>query len=268
MNQQVVGRRTSPVPLPIATIGEVAKAIGQLQSANTSGIAAEIVRFAQDGTKALDQANRAVINTPEAAGKAADLLRAIRMEMGRQESARKTHTAPLDTFKANLIKLYSVGLDTLNEATTVLKGKSLAFVREEQARRDAEAAVARQAAEAEAARLAAAQAALGDAEGAAQILTDAAALPMGADRVTATGGYGATLGTRVTKKGTVTDNYTFLSSVLELANAGSTPCDDFITALTFSQAQLNNLARAVIDGSIKAIPGLKAEEVSDISVRA
>lgn len=267
MNQQVVGRRAPAAGLPITTIGEVAKAIGQLQSANTSGIAAEIVRFAQEGTKALEQAGRAVINSPEAAGKAADLLRAIRLELGRQESARKVHTAPLDTFKANLIKLYSVGQAALEEATLVLKGKAAAFVREEQARRDAEAAAARQAAEAEATRLAAAQAALGDAEGAQQILAEAAALPMEAAKVTATGGYGATLGTRTTKRGEVTDIVAFLYDLTSGDNAQNDAVREFLLQVQFSQSALNALARATLEKRCPALVGFEAKEVSDISTR-
>lgn len=266
MNQAVIGRRPAQAVKAVATIGQVATAIGQIPAANTAGIAAEIVRFVAESDKALDQAEKAVVNSQESAGKVADLLRAIRAEAGRQEAARKAVTTPLDEFKGKVKKLYDIALESLNDATDILKNKAAAYVKAEQARRDAEAAAQAKAAAAEAERLAKAQAALGDAEGAQQILDDAALLPAAATRVTATGGYGATLGTRVTKKGTVIDTVDFLRALLELDDT-STPCHDFLAAITFSQAQLNHLAKAVVEGTLKPIPGFKAEEVSDISSR-
>jgi hypothetical protein len=267
MNQPVIGRRVAQAPKAVATIGQVAHAIGQVPAANTAAIAAEIVRFVAEADKALDQATRAVVNTPEAAGKVADLLKAIRAEANRQDAARKAITAPLDEFKTKLTSLYRIALGTLTDATDILKDKASAYVKAEQARRDAEAAAQAKAAAAEAERLAKAQAALGDAKGAQQILDDAALLPAAAAKVTATGGYGATLGTRVTKKGTVVANRQFLYDLLQRADKNDAVAKEFIDDLSFPQGRLNDLARAVIDAAYAPIAGFKAEEVSDISSR-
>jgi hypothetical protein len=258
MNQSLTNR-----PLPIATIGEVAQALGHIPPANTSAISAEIVRFVSDSVKAVDQAMRAVVDTPEAAGKVADLLTAIRKASVVQENARKVHTAPLDAFKAKLMKLYGVAMGNLDEATTILKQKARVFMDAEQRRQQAEADAARHAAESEALRLASAQAALGDAEGAAQILEEAAARPAEVVKATATGAFGSTLGGRKRKVGTVTNNAQFLMDVL---SSSDPVCASFVADLRFPQSALNDLAAAVLAGA-KPLAGFKAEEVSDITAR-
>jgi hypothetical protein len=258
-----MSQAASNLPVPVATIGEVAQALGHIPAVNSAGIAAEIVRFVSDSMKALDQANRAVVKDAEAAGKVADLLTAIRRAMATQEIARKVHTTPLDAFKTKLMKLYGVATSNLEEATGILKQKARVFMDAEQRRQQAEADAARRDAEAEALRLAAAQAALGDAEGASQILEEAAARPAEVVKATATGAYGSTLGGRNRKVGTVTNNAQFLMDVLSSPDPA---CAKFIEDLRFPPSALNELAAAVLAGA-KPLAGFKAELVNDITSR-
>lgn len=263
MNQAIMQRATPARQPLIANIGEIAQALGHVPAVNTSGIAAEIVRFAQDGAKALDQAERAVIDTQEAAGKAADLLKAIRSALNTQDAARKKYTAPMDEFKAKMLRLYAIGAGNLEEASNLLKKKAKVFIEKEQAARQAEANAARLQQEEEALRLATVHVSMGDAAGAEQILAEAAALVTGVVKATATGAYGATLGGRVSRRGTVLDNAAFL---LDVVSSTDPICAAFISGLRFPQSSLNELARAILDGA-KPLAGFKAEEVTDISSR-
>lgn len=268
MNQAIT-QRSAPKQQPlIANIGEIAQALGHVPSVNTAAIAAEIVRFAQDGAKALDQAERAVIETQEAAGKAADLLKAIRATLNSQDAARKRYTGPLDDFKAKLMRLYAVGAGNLEAASDLLKQKAKVFLVREQDALRVEANAARLRQEEEALRLAAAQAALGDAAGAEQILAEASTRETEVVKATSTGAYGATLGGRVTKRGSVTDNTLFLQDVVSSTHPA---CVKFIADLRFPQSALNDLARAVLETKASDVPlkieGFKADEVTDISVR-
>lgn len=270
MSTAVIQRSTPKSPALVADVGQVAAAIGPTPPLVASILASEIVRFVVESNKALDQAERAVVNSQESAGKAADLLRAITTAISSQDAARKIHTTPLDNLKAKIMKFYGLAQTNLELAKSILKDKANVYARAEQERLEREAAAARKAAEEEAARLAAAQAALGDEAGAEQILEEAAARPAEVVRMAATGAYGASMGLRKTIKGSVTDNRAFLKFLVGFAESEPAYAK-FIDDLRFPQSAMNDLARAVLNDDLElavAQPdGFKAEKISDISSR-
>lgn len=270
MSTAVMQRSTPKTPALVADIGEVAAAIGHMPQVPSAVIAAEIVRFVSEANKALGQAERAVIDDNESAGKAADLMKAITSALSSQDAARKIHTAPLDKFKAKLMQFYGLATTNLENARQILKDKTLVFAKAERARLEAEAAAAAAAAAEEAQRLAAAQAALGDADGAQQILDEAAARPVEAAKVGITGAYGASLGLRTQKVGQVTDNRAFLKFLVAFMDA-EPAYGKFVDDLRFPQSALNDLARAVLDPDLeKAVAqpdGFVAENVESTSSR-
>jgi hypothetical protein len=270
MNTAVIQRSTPKQQALTADIGQVASAIGTVPAMPPAVIAAEIVRFVIESNKALDQAERAVIKDNDTAGRAADLLKAIGSTISSQEAARKQHTAPLDAFKAKIMKFYGLATGNLEQAKEILKEKAGAFARAERDRLQAEADQRQRLAEEEAARLAAAQAALGDQEGADQILEEAAARPTEVVKVSATGVYGASLGLRTTKKGSVNNNRLFIKFLAGFMD--SEPAyGKFVDDLRFPQSALNDLARAVLDPDLEAAvaqpDGFVAEEIESISSR-
>lgn len=227
-------------------------------------VAAEVTQFAVAGVTALDQAKRAVIKTEADAGAAADMLRAIGKAATAQEAARKAKTAPADNYKQKLMDLYAVGKDTLAEAKKIFSDKLLAYQNEQAAIQRAEIAAREKLAQEEAARLAAAQAALGDDEGAEQILEEAAALPAEQVKVTVSGTF-STAGQRVRRVGTVTDTLAFLEALV--ANPLEEGYGDIINSIEIGPARLNALAALVLDKTIQSIPGFNAEEVTGLNVR-
>jgi hypothetical protein len=269
MSTAVVQRATPKHPAQTADIGQVSAAMGPPPVMVSSVMAAEIVRFVTESNKALEQAERAVVNSQESAGKAADLLKAITSTLGTQDAARKVHTAPLDAFKAKVMKFYGLAQTNLELAKSILKDKASVYARAEQARLEREAANARKAAEEEATRMAEAQAALGDQEGADQILEEAAAHTTEVAKFAAIGGYGGSLGLRSNTKGSVTDNRAFLKFLVGFISEPAYA--KFIDDLRFPQSAMNDLARAVLDPDLeKAVAqpdGFLAEKISDISSR-
>ena len=270
MNTAVVQRATPKNQALTVDIGQVTAAIGPLPAVVTPIMANEIVRFVVESQKALSQAELAVVRNQDDAGKVADLLKAIRSALSAQEAARKIHTSPLDDFKAKVMRFYGLATKNLEDAQTLLKGKANDYARAERERLEAQAAAQRKKIEEEAARMAAAQAALGDAEGAQEILDQAAAQTVAVGKVAATGVYGATLGTRVTKRGSVTNSRQFIKFLAAFMD--SEPAyGKFVDDLRFPQSALNDLARAVLDPDLeKAVAspdGFVAETVEDISAR-
>lgn len=267
MNTRVVAPRAGTAVTALAPeLSTISEAISKLPPLVPPPIiAAEISRFAIEGAKALDQAKRAVIRTTDDAGAVADLVKAINTETKKQEEARKAKTAPADGYKDKLMKLYAVGKDALAEAKQILTGKLGAFQSAQARAQAAEIAAREKAAQEEAARLAAAQAALGDAEGAEQILEEAAGLPGEAVNVNVTGAYGATAGQRSRRVGQVDDMLDFLTALV------SNPLEegylDIINSIEVGQAKLNALAALVIERKIAPIPGFTATEVANTVVR-
>ena len=253
-----------------ADMGQVAASIGSLPIVVPAIVAAEIVRFVVDSCSALNQAERALVNDQESAGKAADLLKSITAAISAQEAARKIHTAPLDAFKAKLMKFYGVATANLEQARTLVKDKAITYARAEQERLEIEAADRARAAALETERLAQAQAALGDTDGAEQIREEAAARPSEVAKVSATGAYGATLGLRTQKRGTVTNNRAFLKFLVAFMDSEPT-YGKFVDDLRFPQSAMNDLARAVLDPDLETAvaqpDGFLAESESLISTR-
>lgn len=246
------------------TAGTVAQALGAPPVLNTSLIGAEVARLSVDGQNALEQAERAVIKDDATLGKATDLLKAITAAISKQDAARKAHTKPLDEFKSKISTMFGAGLEKLEKAKSILKDKAGTYAVAEQRRRDAEAAIAAEALRKEAEKLAAAQAALGDDAGADQILEEAAEVKVAAPKVAGAGKFGGTGGLRKTTSGAVTNNRDFLEQIV----MGESPAfDKFIADLRFPQSALNELAEAVVAGSVPPIPGFEAKQSESFVAR-
>lgn len=261
---KVVTRKVGQGSELVMELGKVSTAIGPAPVLVAPVIAAEIIRFAGEGSKALIQASRLVVNDADSAGVAADLVKAINAEDKAQEAARKVHTSSLDVYKDRLMTLFGVGRKSLADAKQILMTKLQTFQTVERQRLAEEAEAQRKLQEAEATRLAAAQFALGDAEGAEQILEEAAALPVEPVKVVSAGSF-AVAGIRKVAVGGVGDRYALLRSLID--NPLEPGYAEVIESLTFSQRDLNALAKLVIDQKTPYPVGLDASEKESTNVR-
>ncbi len=155
----------------------------------------------------LAAAQRAVIDSPEALEKAADLTKMIKVAAKKSDDLRLTLVKPIKEHAARIDAMFKPIKDDLAKAETAIKNKAGAYM-EEQRRIAAEAAAAQQRAREEAA-LRAAEAAQesGDQTAADQIIQQAAAAaPVEAEaQGVARGDFGGTLSTRSTTKHRVVD---------------------------------------------------------------
>lgn len=227
-------------------------------------IAEEVVKYRGEADKALAVATRAEIIDIDTAGRAADVLRAITASEKKVDELRKVQTKPLDDQKKTITALYDVALQTYAKAKTLLNEKANVWRRAEEARLTAEAVERRKARQLEAERLAAAQVALGDEEGADQILEEAAALPVEQERVAAVGVYGSVLGTVNRNVGVVKDRRQFLQA---LSNAKDPLLVQILEKIEFPQSLLNKLAAAVHEGNAIAPIGFEATRKDSTGVR-
>lgn len=224
----------------------------------------EVLSFKDEAQKALAVAQRADVNGADPAGNAGDVLRAIGAARARLETARKSHTAGLDSLKANIMGFYSAPDKVYAEAQTTLKSKIDVWRRAEEDRLTREAEERRRARDEEARRLAAAQAALGDAEGATQILEEAAAVSSEPEKVRAVGVYGATVGSISRNVGYVDDRFAFFKA---LATSQDPAVKAIADDIVFPQALLNKLAKLVNDGESLCPPGFRAGKVDSSNIR-
>ena len=247
--------------LALPTLGTIAAALPAAIVPNAALIASELVRFADEADRAEGIAARAVIEDEEAAGRGADVIRSVNDLLKTIETARKEKTAPYDQDKRTLTALYGSIAARLEAAKTVLSNKVLGYSRAETARRIAEAARRELAQREQAQRLAAAQAAIGDEEGAEQIIADAVASTPVAEKVVAKGFYGAAGGERKRPVGAITDLKAFLVWVV------SSGYEELLSEISIGQRGLNVLAKNVLENDGATVPGFKAEYDSSFTVR-
>lgn len=250
----------------LVTIGTIAEALPAPITFNAAIVAAELVRFAGDADKAEGIAERAVIEDEDSLGRGADVVKSITAVLKDLDAARMAQTKPLDTAKDKLMAFYGASRTRLMAAKTLLSTKMQTWQRAEQVRLEAAAAVARKAQEEEARKLAAAQAALGDAEGAEQILADAAAIKQAPVKATATGVYGASAGTTKRPVGKITNLRQFL------AWAAKNGSSELLDAVTVGQAALNRLAASTLAAAeacpeTAQIPGFEATRYESLTIK-
>ncbi len=249
---------TTNVPAPIGTI---AAGLPKPIEFNSGEIAADLQRYADEADKAVAVVNRAVIDDQDSFDRGADLAKSIRVTLASVEDSRRKLTLPLDAAKKRLTSLFATPADKLEMALSAIKRKMDAFRRAEEQRRREAAEAARRAAEEEARKLAEAQAAMGDAEGAQQIIEEAAALPVVSEKVTATGVYGGSAGSRKRAVGEITNKIDFVRWALE--NSLTT-----ISEAEFKASVLNALARGILEGGENPqIPGFSYRYEESLTIR-
>lgn len=227
-------------------------------------IADEVLSFRDEAEKALAVAQRADVNGADPAGRAGDVMRAISAARARLDSSRKKRTVVLDDLKSNVKKFYDTVDAIYSSAAATLRGKIDVWRRDEEARLTREAEERRKTREAEAAKLATAQAALGDAEGAQQILEEAAAISEEPEKVRAVGVYGTTVGSTTRNIGAVKDRSAFFKA---LATSKDPLVVDIANNLVFPQLLLNRLAKAVNESESLCPPGFVASTETNSSFR-
>ena len=255
----VIEQKTS-----VVTLGSIAKALPMPVSLNTAIVAADIVRFNDESLRAEGNALRAVISNEETFGNGAEVLKSITGQLAELEEVRLSRTRPYDAAKTAVTTLFGVAKKRLEDAKKTLGNKMREWQNTETVRREKDAAVERAKLAKEAQARAAAQAALGDEEGAEQILEEAANTPVVPVAVSTVGIYGARAGTRKVKVGTVHNLDSFLNA---LSKRTEPAIKDFARNIEFSKTGLNRLAAQILAGEIPAIPGFQAEEKSDLDVR-
>ena len=259
----VTAAKNLPAPIP-NRLEVIEKSLPIALSIPGKVIATEVVKYRTEADKALAVAGRAVITTADDAGNAADVLRAITASLRRLEEDRKAKTQPLDKQKSEITALYDIAKEVYGKAKKVLDEKVTTWRRAEEKRLTAEAEERRKERQAEAERLAAAQAALGDDDGADQILEEAAALPIEPERVSAIGTYGGSLSTRARNVGKITDRAAFLRV---LAGSTDPTLIEIREKIEFPQALLNKLAKAVAEGDAISPVGFLADKDESNNIR-
>lgn len=234
----------------------VAAAIPAAVKLDNSSIAAEVIRFREESEKAVAVATRAVIDTASAAGNAADVLRAINGALRKLALAKAERLSGLKSAMDNLSVMFTVSETAYNAAKTELTRK-VGVWRAAEELRITEESTARKVERAERAQtLAAAQAALGDPEGAQQIIEEAAAIPDELPKVQAVGVYGSTMSTTRRNVGKVTDTRAFLAA---LATSKCEYMTAILDRIELPTALLNKLAAAVQAGEALCPSGFLAD---------
>jgi hypothetical protein len=205
------------------------------------------------GENALEQAMAADISTEESFGLAGDLVKAINAKLKEADTTRKAITAPMDTAKDAIMRLFKVGIDKLEAAKTNLQAKQTAWGRAEKLRLEAIAKREQEEATQRALDLAAAQQSMGDNAGADQVLAEAATTiqDMGDVKVASRGMYGSSSGLRSRWVGEVTNARLFLAWL-------ATQPFDIGDVVDFRKSGLNALAKKFEDKT--DIPGLTVKE--------
>lgn len=230
----------------------------------TDLIVAALTDFSVEAIKASGQAQRAVINDLESFGKGGDLIKAINAQVKAAETARRRYMTPFETAAKRISDLFKAAGGQFTDAKDTISAKMLAWQRAEDQRRREEAAAAEAARKAEAEALARAQAALGDEEGAEQIIADATEITVAPEKVVAQGSYGSTTGTRKTPKGEITDISAFLGWLAANAKYET----EVLAGVSVGQRQLNGLAKRMLDAeSPDPVPGFAYRWDEGLNVR-
>lgn len=234
----------------------VAGAIPSVIRLDNSSIAAEVIRFREESEKAVAVAGRAVIDSPNAAGNAADVLRAINGSLRKLAIAKTARLDDLKNAVDSLASMFSVSEVAYKAAKQELTRKVGVWRTAEELRIIAESNAKKAERAARAEQLAAAQIALGDAEGAQQIIEEAAAVPDEAPKIQAIGVYGSTMGTARRNVGKVVDTRAFVAA---LATSKCEHMTAILDRIEFPVSLLNKLAAAVQAGEALSPPGFTAD---------
>lgn len=253
----------SKVPAVLKT-DTIAASLTQRLPLSPTVIAGEVVALNEEADRAEVVAARAVVNSAADAGKVADILRAINAQLALTDRKRKVHTDPIDSAKKQIMDLFRVPFTKFEKAKLVLQQKAGVWRRAEEARLTAEANARRIEKQQAAQAAAAAQSALGDADGAKQIIEEAEALTIEAEKPSAVGVYGGVLGGRKRSVGKVTDLRKFLA---ELIATQDPVLLDILASVEFSKSKLNALAALIHKGDSLNPNGFEAVEEDSTVVR-
>jgi hypothetical protein len=222
-------------------------------------------KFNEFGKQALVQVEKAVLDTPDKFGLGGDLMRAITQNLRACEEARKSRTDKVNSLVDYITSLFKPGKTKLESAKAGLQKKLNEYERKEREKREAEAAEKKKVAEEAALALASTQQAMGDTDGAHQVLDQATKTIDKIDqgtKVVGHGAYGSTSSVRGRWVGSVKDPAAF---VIELAKVAP---DKILDYLEFKQSALNKLAKKQgEDKDAKPIAGFEYSRDENVGVR-
>lgn len=256
-------REVIPLPKQL-TSDKIAESLQRRVDLSPVLIAGQIVSENEQAEKALVVADAFEVTTAKDAGDAADVLRAMKSSLERIDRMRKDHTAPLDAAKEAIHNLFKIPFTKMTKAQLVLTSKLNAWRVVEQRRLTLEAEDRRKAQAAKAKAAAEVHVALGDMEGAKQIVEEAAAVQIAPEKIEAVGIYGSSVGSRSRAVGSVGDRRKFLRA---LADSDSPALVEILEGITFPQISLNRLAAAVEKGDEISPPGFASTKTDSTVVR-
>jgi hypothetical protein len=232
-------------------------------------IASKLQALEDSSISALEQSQRAIIDSEDKLGRAGDLSKAITGQLKTLEESRKQLTAPLDEAKKSIMDAFAPAKANFETAKQALQLKSSEFLRNERERREREAAEERARIAAEARRIAEEAADDGDIVAASEVIEAAvvAERSVQAAPVAARGGFGATVsGTRVVK-GAVIRTEAFLRALLvDPAVRELSAGVGLDSIVEFKQSGLNKLAKAAADAKV-SVDGLSISDTLEARSR-
>lgn len=252
----------------IGNAGDGGKDLGSLTAAiptppvfNAPAVAIEIKALNEQATRVFEGATRAVVDNDQAAAVGTDFLASIGARVKEVDAKRMVVTGQFDKLVKGLNGLYTAGpIAKLEEAKTLMISKLRGYQLKLRADAEAAAEVERQRIAAEAATNAATAVDEGDLRGAMEIIEDAAAVEVTAEKVEVRGAT-AVLATTKRKVGKVTSQRAFLYWLSETKTPMALAA---MAGVSFGQRELNQLAAAVLtlrehagDESI-SVPGFEA----------
>lgn len=224
--------------------------------------------YACEADKAEAAAARLVVTDQDSYNSATDLAASAKKVSTELETTRKSYTSVLDAAKTKLMGLFNAPKGRLDAVVAGTNVKMGTWARAEQARRQREADEQRRATEAEAKRLADAAAAMGDKEGAKQIVAEAAAIKIEPAKVTGTGTYGASTVAQKRPVGEVFDKLAFLRWLV--SNPQPLEAVLVFDSIDIGKAGLNALAKDALESSTArgSIPGFRFSYNESTSFRS
>lgn len=237
--------------------------VPKVPALDVKAVGEKLAEFGERADKALAASLRVEIDSEEKAAKVTDFVAALTKTLAEVDDYRKATTGQFDKLVKGLNGLFNLGPKAkLEQAKTAAQAKLGKYVRDQRAKAEEEARAAAERAAAEAAAQAAQAVKEGDAEGAMQILQEAASVVVEAPRVEVRGNA-AVLATTRRKVGRITDLRAFL------AWAATSPSPQALAicgGITVGQREQNQLAARVLDiqenplaGTPPSIPGFVAE---------
>lgn len=259
-------KRQPVIPSPHANkIVIVAKGVEKILPPvlSAADISKSLVSYAVEAEKAIEAATRLEVKDQASYDVATTVGASISAVLRNLEGSRKSYTSPLEDAKKRLIALFNGPGDRLTSSLDAIKRKMDAWRVAERARLDAAAGAERKRIADEAKTLAAAATAMGDAEGAKQIVADAAAIVVEPAKIVGTSAFGATTSERKLPTGAITDKRAFLTWALAEG-------PDIIDALDIGKTALNRLAKTLLEAkaAANAVPGFAFEYTESTGFRS